>query len=177
MFFEKLQLYFGESILRLGNTDINFEYVLYFVISIFILFQVTGKLTTLLVSRILSRYIAQTGMRPSIGSIFKYTLLTIGIIVIVQSAGVDIMHQAYQPVLSVLVQSQAYKISLLTLLVVLSFFLKGTSILATVLQQATLPGYLTFILRIRTIEYIDRPKVLKCQLYQAIFEKFIQQGV
>ncbi|MDO1449859.1 mechanosensitive ion channel [Rhodocytophaga aerolata] len=89
-FFDKLQLYFRESILRLGNTDISFGDVLYFVIYIFILFYVTGKLTALLDSRILSRYIAETGVRQSIGSIFKYTLLTIGIIVIVQSAGVDL---------------------------------------------------------------------------------------
>ncbi|WP_323754863.1 mechanosensitive ion channel family protein [Nafulsella turpanensis] len=74
----------------LGSTEISINSLIYFIFSIFLLLFVAKKTRQFLVNRILSRTKLDTGISQSIGTIARYTIIILGLVIIFQSAGLDL---------------------------------------------------------------------------------------
>ncbi len=87
---ESIRRFFLEPILHLGSSQFSLWGIIVFVLAIVMLFLVAGWIKRLLVEKILLRYSVEIGMSQSIGSIFKYVMITLGLFIIVQSTGLDL---------------------------------------------------------------------------------------
>lgn len=85
-----LQSFWKEELFHLGTASFTVGSIIYLIIAITALFILTGLLKRLLVSRILSRFQMDIGVRESIATIVRYILVVIGLIIIVQSTGIDL---------------------------------------------------------------------------------------
>lgn len=81
---------FLSTLFTVGKEDFNLIRILFLVVALFILFWGSSRITRVLVNRVLARYNIDIGLRNSIGTIFRYLILVIGLIIIVQSAGIDL---------------------------------------------------------------------------------------
>lgn len=94
---ELLQQWLGQlkgildyPLLKLGATQLTLWLLLYLTVLIFLLFYVTGKLRNWLVLRVLSRTELDVGLRQAAGSILRYIAISIGFLIILQTAGIDL---------------------------------------------------------------------------------------
>jgi small-conductance mechanosensitive channel len=87
---ESLRSFFLEPILHIGSSQFSLWSIILFILAIALLFLVAGWIRRLLVEKILLRYSVEVGMSQSIGSIFKYVIITLGLFIIVQSTGLDL---------------------------------------------------------------------------------------
>ena len=77
-------------LLKLGPTSVTLWILLYLILLVVLLFFITGKLRTWLVEQVLSRTRMEPGVRQATGSIIRYTVIAIGFIIILQTAGIDL---------------------------------------------------------------------------------------
>jgi len=77
-------------IFSMGNTQITLSLFLFLIISIGLLFYLSAKFKHLLQDRILIRYNVELGLRQAISTIVRYVIVVIGLIVIIQSTGIDL---------------------------------------------------------------------------------------
>jgi small-conductance mechanosensitive channel len=77
------------KLFELGDASFTLGSILYFLISIYVLFWVAGKVRSFLANRILTRYNYDVGVRQSIAAIIKYLILAIGLLVIFQNSGLN----------------------------------------------------------------------------------------
>ena len=77
-------------LIKLGKTELTLWTMLYLIILVFLLFYLTGKLRTWLVDRLLAKSNMGLGARQAMGSIFRYIVIAIGFLVILQTAGIDL---------------------------------------------------------------------------------------
>jgi small-conductance mechanosensitive channel len=75
---------------EMGNTAITLGLFFYLIIAVGLLFYLSGKMKKLLQNRILLRYNVELGLRQAISTIVRYVIVTIGLIVIIQSTGIDL---------------------------------------------------------------------------------------
>lgn len=94
---ELLQQWLGQlkgildyPLLKLGATQLTLWLLLYLTVLIFLLFYVTGKLRNWLVLRVLARTELDVGLRQAAGSILRYIAISIGFLIILQTAGIDL---------------------------------------------------------------------------------------
>lgn len=85
-----LQNIWNTELLKLGETTLTFRSFVIVIISIIILFYLTSKLKKLLALKILPRYKIDTGVSQSIATIIRYTLLILGLYIILQTSGIDL---------------------------------------------------------------------------------------
>jgi len=79
------------TLFTLGEkTPITLEGIFYFLISILLLLYLTDKFQKKVVNKILVKSKIDIGVSESIGTIFRYIVITIGLFVIVQTAGIDL---------------------------------------------------------------------------------------
>jgi len=79
------------TLFTLGEkTPITLEGIFYFLISILLLLYLTDKFQKKVVNKILVKSKIDIGVSESIGTIFRYIVITIGLFVIVQTAGLDL---------------------------------------------------------------------------------------
>ncbi len=76
--------------ISLGNTQITLWSILYFLILLFLLFYITSKLRKWVVYKVLSKSRIDIGVRIAVGTIIRYIVLVIGIIIVLQSAGINL---------------------------------------------------------------------------------------
>jgi small-conductance mechanosensitive channel len=88
--FETIRQFFLEPLLNIGTSEFSLWGIILFILAITFLFLITSWLKKMLIEKILSRYQIDIGVRQSIGSIFKYFTVTIGLFVIIQSTGLDL---------------------------------------------------------------------------------------
>ncbi len=81
---------FTTSLFKLGDSEISVSTIVYMLFAFVVLNFVAGRLKSLLVKRILINTQLEKGVRAGIGTATKLTILLIGSIVIVQSAGIDL---------------------------------------------------------------------------------------
>jgi len=74
----------------IGQSTVTFSLILYLIISIGLLFYLSGKLKSLLQNRILIRYNVDIGIRQAISTILRYIIVVIGLVIIIQSTGIDL---------------------------------------------------------------------------------------
>lgn len=77
-------------LIELGGTSITLWLLLYITFGIFLLFFLTARLRNLLVKHILVKYTSEVGVRQAIGGIVRYVLLFLGLLIILQTAGIDL---------------------------------------------------------------------------------------
>lgn len=82
--------WFTTDFVFIGQRRFDLIDIILFFISIFLLVYFSGKIRSLLVNQILTRYKLDIGIRQSIGTIVRYILLVLGFMVIIQSAGIDL---------------------------------------------------------------------------------------
>ncbi len=75
---------------NVGSSEISITFLLYLVISILLVMVVAKKAKQILVNRILSRTKMDAGVTQSIGTIVRYVIIILGLVIIFQSAGLDL---------------------------------------------------------------------------------------
>lgn len=74
----------------IGGTRFTLWLLLYLLVLIFLLIYITGKLKLWVVDRVMARTRVDIGVRQAVGSIFRYAIIAIGFVVILQTAGIDL---------------------------------------------------------------------------------------
>ncbi len=82
--------YLNYPLIGLGETTITLWVLLYTLIGILLLFYLTARLRKILVNHVLIRYTSEIGVRQAIGSIVRYVLVFLGLLIILQTAGIDL---------------------------------------------------------------------------------------
>jgi small-conductance mechanosensitive channel len=89
-FWVKLNELLNVVIFDIKGSDFTLLTLLFIIISSILLVFLSKRLSKLLVRKVLNRYIKDTGVSDSIGTIFRYSVIVIGFITIFQSAGFDL---------------------------------------------------------------------------------------
>lgn len=88
--FEALKESLSVPVFRLGQSEVTLWTVLYSILLLALLFYGTAKLRTWIVNWLLIRSKLDYGVRQATGSIVRYVVLIIGLLIIVQTAGIDL---------------------------------------------------------------------------------------
>lgn len=87
---ERVNHVFSYPLLEMGESAITTWLLLYVTIGIFLVFFLTIRLSKFLVNHILVRYTSEIGIRQAIGGIVRYVLIFIGLLIILQTAGINL---------------------------------------------------------------------------------------
>jgi len=87
---EKIKAILNTRLLPLGETQITLWTLIQFLVLLLLLFYLAGKLRKLLVERVLVRTKLDVGARQAVGSITRYVLLFIGLLIILQTVGINL---------------------------------------------------------------------------------------
>ncbi|GAB2997365.1 mechanosensitive ion channel domain-containing protein [uncultured Cyclobacterium sp.] len=87
---DKLNEFLDIKLLMLGKTELTIGLFLGLTISIVLVFIVSELARRFLANKVLARYKIEVGMRQSIATFFKYLLIIIGLITILQNSNVDL---------------------------------------------------------------------------------------
>jgi small-conductance mechanosensitive channel len=82
--------YLEIPILKLGGSPVTLWAIIQLVVLVALLFYLSGKLRIWIVEQFLTRTRMELGARQATGSIIRYTIIAIGFIVILQTAGIDL---------------------------------------------------------------------------------------
>lgn len=81
---------FTTPLFNIGEEPFTLTSIIIFIVSVGLLVFISGKFNKFLVNRILARYDLDIGVRQSIGTIIRYFLLVLGMIIIVQASGINL---------------------------------------------------------------------------------------
>jgi small-conductance mechanosensitive channel len=87
--YERILQIFNTSLFDIGKSPISLSTIIYFFFAFFLLIFLAGRTKRLLVNNLLAKANIEVGARASIGTITRLIILTIGSIMIVESAGID----------------------------------------------------------------------------------------
>jgi small-conductance mechanosensitive channel len=87
--FQQIKDFLGYRIFTLGDNEITLWKLTVFILSIILLIVATNIIVRLLKNKILPKRKLDLGMRYAIANLFRICFITIGIIIIVSTAGVD----------------------------------------------------------------------------------------
>jgi potassium efflux system protein len=80
---------FNIKLLALGNSNITLASLFYIVFSIFIVIYLSNKLSKFIGNTVLKKYTTTQSTAQTVSTIIRYSLLIIGSMIIVQTAGID----------------------------------------------------------------------------------------
>jgi small-conductance mechanosensitive channel len=89
-FFIEIREYLNIPITSIGKTEITLWTIVYFIFLTFLLFYITNKLRKWIVYKILAKSKIDLGVRVAVGTIFRYIILVIGLIIVLQTVGIDL---------------------------------------------------------------------------------------
>jgi len=89
-FFVQLRAWLDIPLLPIGGTRFTLWMLLYLLVFIALLVYITGKLKAWMVERLLARTRIDIGVRQAVGSIFRYVIVAIGFMIILQTAGINL---------------------------------------------------------------------------------------
>lgn len=87
---EQIGAVFSYTLFKLGPAEFTLWTFVYLIGLSALLVYLSGKLRSWLVERVLARRDLDLGVRQAIGTIVRYTILALGFIIIIQSAGIDL---------------------------------------------------------------------------------------
>lgn len=87
---DEIGKFFELVLFRLGDTNITVWTILYLGVFTFLLFYLSGKLNRFLVYRVMAKSKIDIGTRAAMGSFIRYIILTVGFLILLQTAGIDI---------------------------------------------------------------------------------------
>lgn len=88
--FARLRDMLGVPLIKLGSSHLTIWTLLYLVVLVALLFLFSGRLRTWIVEQLLTKTRMETGARQAVGSIIRYTVIAIGFVIILQTAGIDL---------------------------------------------------------------------------------------
>ncbi len=74
----------------IGGAHFTLWIFLYLLVLLFLLVYLTGKLKVWVVDRLMARTRVELGVRQAVGSIARYVIIAVGLMVILQTAGIDL---------------------------------------------------------------------------------------
>jgi small-conductance mechanosensitive channel len=77
-------------LMRLGNSPVTLGAILQLLVLTALLFYLSGKLRTWVAERFLTRTRMELGARQATGSIIRYGVIALGLVIILQTAGIDL---------------------------------------------------------------------------------------
>lgn len=89
-FLKQFGYLFNETLFSLGKSEITLLTIVYVSVAIFLLFFLSSRFSKLLSRSILVKYTSSPATVHSVSTIIRYIILIIGLIVIVQTAGIDL---------------------------------------------------------------------------------------
>jgi small-conductance mechanosensitive channel len=89
-FFIEIREYLNIPVTSIGKTEVTIWTIVYFIFLTFLLFYVTNKLRKWIVYKVLSKSKIDLGVRVAVGTIFRYIILVIGLIIVLQTVGIDL---------------------------------------------------------------------------------------
>ncbi|MGA9294616.1 MAG: mechanosensitive ion channel domain-containing protein [Ignavibacteriaceae bacterium] len=96
-FFKYIQKYFNDiknflsiHLVDIGNTSITLWTLLYFIFLAWLLFFITAKLRKWMIYKVLSKSKVELGVRLAVGTIIRYGVLILGLIIVVQTVGINL---------------------------------------------------------------------------------------
>lgn len=89
-FFEEFGHYFNTKLFTLGKSDITIVTIAYLIISVVGLIYISNRLSKFISRSVLKRYSATESTVQTVSTIIRYLILVIGLMVIVQTAGIDL---------------------------------------------------------------------------------------
>lgn len=89
-YFDKITDVIKAPLFELGSSDVSVGTIFYFIGAFLVLNFIATRTKKLLVDKVLARANFEIGLRSSIGNIIKFSILVIGTVVIIQSAGIDL---------------------------------------------------------------------------------------
>ncbi len=90
MWFDFIKDLFRTPILKVGSADLTIGTILYLIVFVVLLLYLTGKLKAWIEERLLAQSRMDIGVRQATGSIVRYILVTIGFMIILETAGIDL---------------------------------------------------------------------------------------
>ncbi len=87
---ERIRDYLSFPLITMGESTITLWVIIYLSVSIFLLFFLSHRLKRVLVNRILLPYTSEIGVRQAIGGIVRYIIVFLGLLIILQTAGIDL---------------------------------------------------------------------------------------
>lgn len=88
--FERINEFLDYKLLVFGETNLTLGLFFGLTLSIFLLFFIAELARKFLANKVLKRYILEIGIRQSIATIFKYLMIIIGLVTILQNSNVDL---------------------------------------------------------------------------------------
>lgn len=88
--FQQIREFLNVPLMTIGNTQVTLWVIVYFIVLVFILLYVTAKLRKWVVYQLLANSKIDLGVRVAAGTIFRYLILTIGFIIVLQTVGIDL---------------------------------------------------------------------------------------
>ncbi len=88
--FFQLRDFLSVPVISVGKTEITLWIIVYFFFLTVILFYVTGKLRKWVVYKLLAKSKIDLGVRIATGTIIRYIILAIGLIIVLQTVGLDL---------------------------------------------------------------------------------------
>lgn len=82
--------WFTTDFVTINESHFDLADIIFFLFSIVMLIYLSSKFRKLLVNQVLARYNLDIGIRQSIGTIVRYTILVLGFTIIIDSAGIDL---------------------------------------------------------------------------------------
>ena len=88
--FIQIREYLNVPIITISKTEITLWTIIYFIFLTFLLFYLTSKLRKWVVYKLLAKSKIDLGVRVAVGTIFRYIILIIGLIIVLQTVGIDL---------------------------------------------------------------------------------------
>ncbi len=89
-FFNDIVNFLSVPIFSIGNTDVTLWTLTYLILLLVLLYYVTAKLNKIVVYKLLANSKIELGVRVAVGTIFRYVILTVGFIIILQTVGINL---------------------------------------------------------------------------------------
>ncbi len=87
---EKVVDIWNMELFHLGDSSITLSSLMWLLASLVLLFTISAFIKRMLVSRVLTRYDLEMGTAESVGTIIRYAILLLGMVIILQTSGINL---------------------------------------------------------------------------------------
>jgi small-conductance mechanosensitive channel len=87
---EKVVTIWNMELFQLGDSSITLSSLMWLLASLVLLFTISAFIKRMLVNRVLTRYDLEMGTAESVGTIIRYAILLLGMVIILQTSGINL---------------------------------------------------------------------------------------
>ena len=87
---EKVVTIWNMELFQLGDSSITLSSLMWLLASLVLLFTISSFIKRMLVNRVLTRYDLEMGTAESVGTIIRYAILLLGMVIILQTSGINL---------------------------------------------------------------------------------------